>query len=515
MDNHNTEKKDLDMLDKPDYFIPQRYVLGILGFLAFALTYVQRFCLSIAITEMAHVEHKISNKTLQCPGPVFIKNQTIIKHYEFDWDEQTQGLILSSFFWGYVLNHLPGALIAERYGGKYVLGFGLFLSTIATLVTPLAARAFGAWGIIVARFIVGVGQGPAYPSMNVLLAQWVPKTERGRLGALVFAGAQIGNVLSMAVSGLLIRYLGGWTSVFYVFGACGLAWFCLWMSLAYNDPSQNPHLSEYERKYLLATMGHLKQKTKQDLPPTPWGKIATSGPVIGLIIAQIGHDFGLFTIITDLPKYMADVLHFSITSNGILSALPLMMMWVMAILSGWIVDLLISKKNWSVTFVRKLFVTIASIGPGLGILAASYSGCNRYAVTTSFTLGMGLMGAFLPSLKVNALDLSPNYVGTLMALVGGIGALSGTVSPYLVGVLTPNSTITEWRVVFWIAFFVLTSTNLIYCFMGSGDVQEWNEPLSMKEKKEPCLEDNNNISAKENGEQTKYNAELTKYKTPL
>ncbi|KAI5719400.1 hypothetical protein M8J76_009691 [Diaphorina citri] len=319
-------------------------------------------------------------------------------------------------------------------------------------------------------------------------------------------GAQIGNVVSMAVSGLLIRYLGGWTSVFYVFGAVGLAWFALWMTFASSDPSKSTHLSDYERRYLLETMGHLKQKTKQNLPPTPWGKIATSAPVIGLIIAQIGHDFGLFTIVTDLPKYMKDVLHFSITSNGILSALPLLLMWLMGILSGWIVDFLISKKNWSVTFVRKLFLTIASVGPGLGILAASYSGCNRLAVTVSFTLGMGTMGAFLPSLKVNALDLSPNYAGTLMALVGGIGALSGTVSPYLVGVLTPNGTLLEWRVVFWTAFFVMLITNIIYCFMGSGEIQDWNEPLLMKEKKALTAgAQPNGASLKENGADKKEN----------
>lgn len=40
--------------------------------------------------------------------------------------------------------------------------------------------------------------------------------------------------------------------------------------------------------------------------------MATSKPVWGLIIVQIGHDWGLFTIITDLPKYMKSVLHFSI-----------------------------------------------------------------------------------------------------------------------------------------------------------------------------------------------------------
>lgn len=90
-----------------------------------------------------------------------------------------------------------------------------------------------------------------------------------------------------------------------------------------------------------------------------------------------------------------------------------------------------------------LRVRTAATGPALGIIAASYSYCNRVAVITSFTVGMGLMGAFVPSLKVNPLDLSPNFAGSLMAFVGGIGAISGIFAPYVAGVLITNVNILE------------------------------------------------------------------------
>lgn len=51
---------------------------------------------------------------------------------------------------------------------------------------------------------------------------------------------------------------------------------------------------------------------------------------------------------------------------------------------------------------------------------------------------MASMGAYYSGTRVNALDLSPNYAGTIMALVNAIGALSGIVTPYLIGVLIPN-----------------------------------------------------------------------------
>lgn len=45
---------------------------------------------------------------------------------------------------------------------------------------------------------------------------------------------------------------------------------------------------------------------------------------------------------------------------------------------------------------------------------------------------------FFAGMKVNPLDLSPNYAGSLMAVTNGIGAITGVAAPYLVGVMTPH-----------------------------------------------------------------------------
>ena len=40
----------------------------------------------------------------------------------FGWSMATQAIVLSSFFWGYICSQVVGALLAQRYGGKAVLG---------------------------------------------------------------------------------------------------------------------------------------------------------------------------------------------------------------------------------------------------------------------------------------------------------------------------------------------------------------------------------------------------------
>lgn len=56
---------------------------------------------------------------------------------------------------------------------------------------------------------------------------------------------------------------------------------------------------------------------------------------------------------------------------------------------------------------------------------------------------LGFMGNFYPGMKVNTIDLSPNYAGSLMALTNGLGALTGVAAPAFVGIMTPNVRITK------------------------------------------------------------------------
>lgn len=94
------------------------------------------------------------------------------------------------------------------------------------------------------------------------------------------------------------------------------------------------------------------------------------------------------------------------------------------------------------------------------------------------------LGTFYPGMKVNALDLSPNYSGTLMALVNGIGAFTGILTPYIVSELTPNQTLAQWRLVFWIVFVVFVLTNLIFVLYANGEVQYWNDPEFVRRERE-------------------------------
>ncbi|KAF7274566.1 hypothetical protein GWI33_012784 [Rhynchophorus ferrugineus] len=104
----------------------------------------------------------------------------------------------------------------------------------------------------------------------------------------------------------------------------------LWAILCYLNPDAHPFISDKENTYLAEHINNISSKEKV----IPWRAILTSAPIWALVIAQIGHDWEFFTMVTDLPKYMKDMLHFNVTQNGIWSSLPYILMWIISMSSG-------------------------------------------------------------------------------------------------------------------------------------------------------------------------------------
>ena len=69
--------------------------------------------------------------------------------------------MLSSFFYGYLVTQIPGGILAERFGGKWVFGLGCLGTTLLTLVTPIAAYQ-SLTLLIVVRVLEGLGEVGLY-----------------------------------------------------------------------------------------------------------------------------------------------------------------------------------------------------------------------------------------------------------------------------------------------------------------------------------------------------------------
>lgn len=218
-----------------------------MAFLSVALAYMLRISLSYALTQMVTKPHSSSNGTIitspdVCPLyddelPLTGQGDSVTAHPiltdKFDWSSSLQGLILSSFYWGYILTHIPGGLLSTKIGGKNTLLIGIATATIFSLLSPYAIEKGGSTALIVFRVIIGMGEGVVFPACNTLLAAWTPLKERSITTTVVYSGGMIGSVIGSALSGILLSNYG-WRSVFYIFGGAGVLWCILFVRIFFH-----------------------------------------------------------------------------------------------------------------------------------------------------------------------------------------------------------------------------------------------------------------------------------------
>jgi ACS family sodium-dependent inorganic phosphate cotransporter-like MFS transporter 5 len=231
-----------------------------LGFLGFCLVYAYKVVLSVAIVSMAGHKNTINETG---PHECYDLNKNDTKSYhegEFhDWDDHTQAIILGGFFYGYVLTQIPGGILSERFGAKWIFGGSILITAILSLLGPVAARTHYIL-FIATRIGQGLAEGVVFPCMNAMIARWMPKMERSRGTTIIFTGSQIGTVITMPLAGALCdgTFWGGWPAIFYILGIAGCVWFALWATFVFENPDSHPHISQKEYDYITSDQGEEK-----------------------------------------------------------------------------------------------------------------------------------------------------------------------------------------------------------------------------------------------------------------
>lgn len=291
---------------------------------------------------------------------------------------------------------------------------------------------------------------------------------------LLIAGAQLGTVFAMPISGLLCdsEFLGGWPSVFYVFGALACVWFIFWMFLVHKTPADDPRISKEEEEYIESTVGR-----QEDLA-TPWKSILMCPAVWAICAAHTANNWGFYTMLTCLPSYLKNVLKFDIKTNGFLSALPYLGCYIGQVSSGFFADYLRSNAILSTIATRRILTIIGLAAPGILMMCVQFAGCNHVAVVSMLTLALATGGISMGGFQVNHIDLSPNFAGVLMGMSNSFATIPGFLGPEIVGILTEkNDTRAQWSIVFYIAAGVYISGAIIYTIFSRGTEQPWNNPV--------------------------------------
>jgi len=124
------------------------------------------------------------------------------------------GPVFGFGLFGYLLGGTTLGHLGDRFGRKNVIIGGSLLFGIFTFA---AAYATSLTGLLVLRFLAGVGIGASIPAAIALTVEYAPANLKARIISLLFLGYTLGGTLGGFVAARLIPAFG-WPAVFKIGG---------------------------------------------------------------------------------------------------------------------------------------------------------------------------------------------------------------------------------------------------------------------------------------------------------
>ena len=415
--------------------LPQRIQLIAYSTLAVIICYIDRVNISVAIIPMQE---------------------------QFGWSDSQVGFIFSSFYIGYMLTMALGGYLSDKFGGKLVLGYGVVMWSIFTILTPLAAHN-GFFALFIMRVLMGIGEGVTFPAWQSLYARWIPFKERTRAIAFTNSGISIGTIIGYIGTQMIIISLG-WEWAFYIFGIIGLFWFIFWNRNVSSYPAEHKKISSKELQYISENAPSSEPAKK-----IPLKDLLLNKPFLAIVAATFANNWSLFVFLSFLPKFIDNELGIDLESRifVILIIIPSIISVLALNAGGFLADKMI-RNGIKVVKVRKIVNSIGFFGSAFCLfLIPLFESISiiiiLICITNLFT------GAAAGGFGVNHADIGPNSTGTLVGVASTFGMIAGILGNAVSGLVLEITN--SWTLIFYIAASLIVMGGLIYLLYASDQKQ--------------------------------------------
>lgn len=401
-------------LVRPRWFASYRWVICGLLFAATTINYVDRNILGVL-----------------APG----------LQRELGVSDSQYGDINAAFSFAYALGFPLCGYLIDRVGTRVGYAVALVVWSLAAAGHSLAR---GAWGLGVARFILGLGEAGNFPAAVRTTAEWFPRRERALATGIFNSGSNVGAIVApLVVPFLALRF--GWQAAFLLTGLLGLVWVAFWLPL-YGRPEATPKVSPAELSWIRSD------------PPDRGGTIRwrpllgyrqTWAVAAGKFLTDPIWWFYLFWS----AKFFADRFGTSLKEIGP----PLVAIYLMAdvgsIGGGWLSSHLLAR-GWSANAARKT----ALLACALCVVPVSFAPLVSSQAAAVFLIGLAAAAhqGFSANMYTLASDMFPRRaVGSVIGIAGMAGAVGGILMQ------AASGRIKEWTGSYLLMFIVAGSVYVL------------------------------------------------------
>jgi MFS family permease len=338
---------------------------------------------------------------------------------EFGLSKTQIGLVFSAFAYPYLAFQVIGGWVSDKFGAKRTLVFCGLLWAVATILTGMAG---GLASLIMARVMLGFGEGATFPAATAAMARWVAKEKRGFAQGITHAFARLGNAVApTAIVFIMVSH--GWRNAFYICGVLSLIWVAAWGWSFTEDPAAHPRITEAE----LATL----PAPRTVKAATPWGPLFKRMMPVTLVYFCYGWTLWLF--LSWIPQYFLHAYETDIKKSAIFASGVFLAGVVGDTLGGVVSDHLL-KRTGSLKVARCYMVAVC--------MALTLASLVPIMFTNSPTISAACLslGFFFVEMTIGPMwsipmDIAPEYSGTASGMMNTGSALAAIISPVIGGML--------------------------------------------------------------------------------
>ncbi|TXM96932.1 MFS transporter [Methylobacterium sp. WL64] len=340
------------------------------------------------------------------------------------------GLGASMFFVGYVLFEVPSNIAMQKVGARIwitriMITWGLLSTGMALVVGPASFYTL--------RFVIGAAEAGFFPGLILYFSWWFPATYRARMTGMFVAGMPVAILLGAPVSGMLLNLhgflgLAGWQWMFVIEGVpAAILGVVVFFHLT-DRPSEAKWLSVEERNWLVRRM----ESERQEGEHKDFLSIAQafkSPKVLTLSAIAFGMNMSNYGLTLWLPQIVKSF-GLTDTETGFITAIPFLFASISSIL--W-------TRSSDRTGERFWHLATAAFCAAGGLAISAYTTNSYFTMAAISVAAIGtyalvpMFWGWAPTL------LAGTGAAAAMALINSIGAISGYVAPYGIGLIREST----------------------------------------------------------------------------
>ncbi|KOX44515.1 MFS transporter [Streptomyces purpurogeneiscleroticus] len=331
------------------------------------------------------------------------------------------GLAFSAFAYPYAFFQIAGGWLGDRLGPRKTL---LICGAIWSAATVMIGFVEGAMSLVAARFLLGIGEGSAFPTATRALANWMAADRRGFAQGITHAAARLGNALTPPLIAFLIVALS-WRDSFIIIGLISFAWVGLWWFYFRDDPREHKGVTEQE----LAVLPPVKIAGERKA--VPWGRLLRR--MLPVTLTDFCYGWTLWLFLNWIPSYFLHQHHLDIKKSAIFAS-GVFFAGVVGDTVGGVVSDRILRRTGDVARARVSVIVVGFLGAFAFMLPVLFT-------TDLLTITLCLSGAFFFAELIVApiwavpMDIAPQYSGTASGFMNFGFGLAGMISPVVFGLI--------------------------------------------------------------------------------